>query len=286
MACNNWDLVTPHTIGGVSTAVSASTWAEHRPSDPVRALLTRDYVGFAQSASDGMRFLATPAPIVTVIVNTGAAFGGLPGAFVAGLSDAADVVDQSGAIECLELKVTPLGAYRLLGVPMAELTNDVVNLADVLGPDAARLTERLANTEGWAARFAVLDAFLLARAEAGPRPAREVAWAWQRLVATRGAVPVGELAAEVGWSRRHLVTRFHQQVGLPPKTAARVVRFSGLLCRAEGAEAGQWSRIAAECGYYDQAHMNRDFREFTGTTPTDYLARRVTSVQYAWVSAD
>jgi len=132
----------------------------------------------------------------------------------------------------------------------------------------------------------LLDAFLTARADAGPRPAREVAWAWHRLATTHGAVPVGDLAAEVGWSRRHLVSRFHQQVGLPPKTAARVIRFSHLLSRFGDAQAGQWSRIAAECGYYDQAHMNRDFREFAGTTPTDYLARRVTSVQYAWVAAE
>ena len=105
-------------------------------------------------------------------------------------------------------------------------------------------------------------------------------------------MPVGALAQEVGWSRRHLVTRFRQQVGLPPKTIARVVRFEGLLRRVAGTGGAAWSRIAAECGYYDQAHMNRDFREFAGTTPTEYLARlperaaqEVTSVQYAWVPA-
>ena len=260
--------------------------AEHRPSEPVRELLTRNYVSFTQPAGEQVRFLATPSPTVTVIVNTAAAFGGLPGTFVAGLSDAAEVVDQSGAIECIDLKLTPLGAYTLLGVPMSELTNRVTDLGDVLGPDTPRLTERLANTGGWAARFALLDAFLTARADAGPRPAREVSWAWQRLVATCGAVPVGDLAAEVGWSRRHLVTRFHQQVGLPPKTAARVIRFEHLLRRFAGTPAGRWSRIAAECGYYDQAHMIRDFREFAGTTPTDYLSRQVTSVQYPWVSAE
>jgi AraC-like DNA-binding protein len=281
------------TIGHVSTAVPALTYTEQRPSEPVRALLTRNYLAFAQPATVGERWLATPTPTVTVIVNTGAAFGGLPGSFVTGLADTHDVVDQFGAIECVDLKLTPLGAYKLLGVPMDELANEVVDLADVLGPDAARLTERLANTPGWAARFAVLDEFLLARAEAGPMPSPEVRWAWGRLVETAGAVPVGALAQEVGWSRRHLVTRFRQQVGLPPKTVARVVRFDELLRRVGRSRGAAWSRIAAECGYYDQAHMNRDFREFAGTTPTEYLARlpqraapEVTSVQYAWVPAD
>jgi AraC-like DNA-binding protein len=268
------------------------SYAEHRPSEPVRGLLTRNYLAFAQPAASVASWLATPTPTATVIVNTGAAFGGLPGAFATGLTDTYDVIEQSGPIECIDLKLSPLGAYTLLGVPMSELTNEVVELADLLGPAAARLTERLANTEGWAARFAVLDAFLAARAAAGPTPAVEVAWAWRRLVGTGGAVPVGTLAHEVGWSRRHLVTRFHQQVGLPPKTAARIIRFEGLLRRV-ATDGTAWSRVAAEAGYYDQAHMNRDFREFAGTTPTRYLARlpqrlagEVTSVQYAWVPAD
>lgn len=277
----------------MSAPVTALGQVESRPSEPVRRLLTRDYLGFSQPDSVAARWLATPTPTATVIVNTGAAFGGLPGAFATGLSDTHDVVEQFGAIECLDLKVTPLGAYTLLGVPMDELAGGVVELADVLGPDAARLTERLANTAGWPQRFAVLDEFLLARAAAGPVPAPEVAWAWRRLSETSGSVTVGALAEEVGWSRRHLVTRFRQQVGLPPKTIARIIRFEGLLRRVSAAGGADWSRIAAECGYYDQAHMNRDFREFAGTTPTAYLARlprrmgqEVTSVQYAWVPAD
>jgi AraC-like DNA-binding protein len=278
----------------VSTAVSASSFAERRPSEPVRGLLTRNYLGFTQPETNGERWLATPTPTTTVIMNTGAAFGGLPGAFVTGLTDTHAVVEQFGQIECIDLKLTPLGAYTLLGVPMDELANEVVDLADVLGPAGATLTERLADTAGWAERFAVLDAFLLARATAGPAPAPEVGWAWRRLVESGGAERIDALAHEVGWSRRHLVTRFRQQVGLPPKTVARIIRFERLLRRVGTAGRAEWSRIAAESGYYDQAHMNRDFREFAGTTPTEYLARlpgqqpagEVTSVQYAWVPAE
>ena len=277
----------------MSTAVSGWTISECRPSEPVRGLLNRNYLGFTQPAASGVRWLATPTPTTTVIINTGAAFGGLPGSFVTGLSDTYAVIEQFGNIECVDLKLAPLGAYRLLGVPMDELTGEVVELADVLGPDAGRLTERLANTSGWPERFAVLDAFLLDRTENGPAAAPEVGWAWRQLVESGGAVPIGALAHEVGWSRRHLVTRFRQQVGLPPKTAARIIRFENLLRRVGTAGRADWSRTAAECGYYDQAHMNRDFREFAGTTPTEYLARlpqraaqEVTSVQYAWVPAD
>lgn len=258
----------------------------------MRALLARDYLGFSQPATTSERWLATPTPTATVIINTGAAFGGLPPAFAAGLTDTHDVVEQHGAIECVDLKLTPLGAYTLLGVPMSELTGQVVDLSSVLGADGRRLTERLAGAPDWATRFDVLDEFLLRRADCGPTPASEVGWAWRRLVNSGGNVPVGALAAEVGWSRRHLVTRFRQQVGLAPKTVARIVRFETLLRRLRTANRGQVAEIAAACGYYDHAHMNRDFREFAGITPTEFIQRlperlpgEFTSVQYTWVPA-
>jgi len=93
-----------------------------------------------------------------------------------------------------------------------------------------------------------------------------------------------DLADEVGWSRRHLIARFRQQVGLPPKTLSRIVRFAGLARRLEAPDRPGLARLATEAGYYDQTHLNREFREFTGTTPTSFSARQrggieVTSVQ-------
>jgi len=254
-----------------------------RPSRPIGELVDRDYIAFSQPAGTEERWLATPGTSVTLILNLGSAFGGLPHSFAAGLTDTAGIVEQDGEIACLDLKLSPLGAYTLLGVPMSELTGRVVDLDDLL-PGGRRLVERLIEQPTWRRRFDVVDAFLLDRLEHAPRPADEVAFAWHRLTATRGAVPIGALAEEVGWSRRHLVARFRQQVGLPPKTIARILRFEHLLNRLRRGPV-DLTRLAAECGYYDQSHMNRDFREFAGTTPSDYLARMVTSVQYSWVSA-
>jgi AraC-like DNA-binding protein len=255
-----------------------SEYLRRAPDRRVRGLLDRDYIGFSQPASTHERWLATPGQTVTVILNAGTGFGGLPRSFAAGLTDTCGVIDQGGEIECVDLKLTPLGAYTLLGAPMDELTNTVVDLDDLL-PHAGRLAE----APTWSKRFALLDELLLDRAEHGPRPAGEAAWVYRRLAESHGAVPIGALAAEVGWSRRHLVTKFRQQVGLPPKTLARIMRFQHLLSSLTAQ--ANWTRLADECGYYDQAHLNRDFREFAGTTPTDYLARLVTSVQYTWVPA-
>jgi methylphosphotriester-DNA--protein-cysteine methyltransferase len=113
-----------------------------------------------------------------------------------------------------------------------------------------------------------MDQFLLHRLTIGPQPSPEVVWAWKRLVASGGAVPIARIADEVGWSHRHLITRFRQQVGLRPKTAARLVRFDGVWRSIDQRRPLDWG---ADTGYADQAHLVRDFREFTGTTPVEFL---------------
>jgi AraC-like DNA-binding protein len=157
---------------------------------------------------------------------------------------------------------------------MHELFGRVVPLDTVL--DCGTLLEELAEADGWEARFARLDAELARRLEDAPPVHPAVAAAYTRLSATRGAVPVGVLASELGWSRRHLAARFRDDVGVSPKSLARLLRFRHAL---ELLGHRDLAGVAYECGYYDQAHFNRDFRAFAGATPGELLARRLPSVQ-------
>jgi AraC-like DNA-binding protein len=156
---------------------------------------------------------------------------------------------------------------------MDELSGQLVDAVDVVGADGRRLGEQLREASSWRRRFALVDQFLLERLDRGPRPSPEVGRAWERLVATGGAVPIGQLAKEVGWSHKHLIARFTRQVGLRPKTAARLVRFDGVWRRLDQRRPLDWGQVAAEVGYADQAHLIRDFRQFTGTTPIEFLAQ-------------
>jgi transcriptional regulator GlxA family with amidase domain len=105
------------------------------------------------------------------------------------------------------------------------------------------------------------------------RPSPDVEWAWRRLRATGGLLPVGSLARELGCSRRHLIGRFREQIGPAPKTAARLVRFQRTVRLLERHDRGRFAEIAQRCGYYDQAHMNREFRQLAGTAPGELVAR-------------
>jgi AraC-like DNA-binding protein len=196
-------------------------------------------------------------------------------AFVSGVSDSYAVVDSFGSQRGVQVDLTPLGAFMLLGRPMHELANRAVALEDVLGPEGERLPERLDDAAGWDARFSAVEEVLLRRFSVARPATPDVAWAWRRLVQSEGRLAVGELAAELRCSRRHLGARFGEQIGLPPKTLARLLRFGRAVRLLRAVPRPELARIATECGYYDQAHLNRDFRDFAGMTPSAFLAARL-----------
>ncbi|MGD9529399.1 helix-turn-helix domain-containing protein [Pseudonocardia sp.] len=198
-------------------------------------------------------------------------------AMVGGLHDSPAVIAQGRAATGLQLALTWRGARALLGLPAGVLAGDVVDLGAVLGSRSATLQDRLASAPDWPARFALLDDALLAlatrgRGEAGV--AAEVRYAWDRLVATGGTQRIEPLAREIGWSRRHLAERFRTEIGLPPKSAARVIRFERACARLLTPSRPSLATVAADGGYADQAHLARDFRELAGLTATGWLAER------------
>lgn len=173
----------------------------------------------------------------------------------------------------LQIELTPLGAYRAFGIPMHHVAGELVDLADVLGRDSRRLGDRIRDAGTWDERFDAIDRFLLGRVAAAPVVAGGVAFAWRRLVASGGAAPIRAICREVGWSHKHLISRFRQQTGLTPKRAARVIRFERVLRRIAGAARMDVAQLAAECGYSDQAHLTREFAEFAGMTPGAAIRR-------------
>jgi AraC-like DNA-binding protein len=187
--------------------------------------------------------------------------------FTGGLSDSYVDTHNAGVGRGVQLMLDPLVAGRLLGVPLGELANRVVALDDLGGRDLKELPERLATASSWPERFAVLDDVFGRRLAAAPPVDPRLARAWSVLSGSGGRVPVERLAAEVGWSRRHLATVTRRELGLSPKRLARVLRFDRAYAMRGRAATEGWATVAAECGYYDQAHLIRDFHDFAGVTP-------------------
>jgi len=196
-------------------------------------------------------------------------------AWISGLHSGHLITDSPHGSWLSGVRLTPEGAYRLLGENPAGLADRVVDLDTVFGPSAEGLVDRLRSAPDARARFRIMEGLIRARLVEAPEWEREVRWAVGALQASQGGAPIAFLAEEVGWSRQRLHERFVNSVGLAPKLFARVLRF-GQAVRAIGDLARpDMAAIAAEAGYHDQSHFIRDFREFTGFTPGDYLRRRV-----------
>jgi AraC-like DNA-binding protein len=191
--------------------------------------------------------------------------------FVAGVHDTPALTEHGGEGHGLEVYFSPLGARRFFGMPMGELTRQVVELEDLIGREAGELAERLYDVSDWSARLAMLERVVAKRVLAAPPLSSELEWAWRRLHRSDGAVPIAALADELGWSRRHLSASVGRELGMPPKALARILRFERAVARLR--DGAPLADVALESGYYDQAHFNRDFRAFAGTTPAEH--RRV-----------
>jgi len=246
----------------------------------------RSYVGYSSSTGGVARRRHSPSGIVPLIITLGPRIGIVEDAarkgpatyvdaFIAGMHDVYALSESPGEACGIQIDFTPLAGYLLLGRDMSDLTNRAVALEDVFGAEGPHLRERLLDEPRWEERFRIVDGFVARRLERAKPASPAVAWAWRRLNETAGSAPVGELAREIGWSRKHLAARFREQIGLPPKAVARILRFQAAERAINaGVELG-WSDLAARCGYYDQAHLIRAFREFAGVTPGEYVARRL-----------
>ncbi|MFI0450377.1 helix-turn-helix domain-containing protein [Actinomadura sp. 6N118] len=229
--------------------------------------------GFGVGDLDALRMV--PHPAVTLLLDFGA---GSPvidcaagrqqrGSMVAGpgLGSGGAVRARGENLQCVQVRLSPVIARAVLGTSPADLDGAVVSLADLWGREASQIREQLGDVSSWQDRFALTDALLARRHEAGPPVDPEVAWAWQRILSSRGRARVDGLAAEVGWSRKRLWSRFRSQLGLPPKRAVKLVRFDHAAHRLVAGEGA--AQVAADAGYADQSHLHRDVMELTGATP-------------------
>lgn len=257
-------------IGWVEIAVSAAGDTRRYVATGLGlgGLLAGNGVSGTEAASSQGPLVVPAEPTVSLVVDlSGARSDGFVTA--AGRMYRSAAPKASGSAAWVSLNLTLPGAFRLLGGGLGELDRPVHGLAEVLGARGAELAERVGEAPTWERRFTVVHDFLLRQETLGGAPSPEVLLAWRRLVDSKGTVPVGALADEVGWSSQHLVRTFRRSFGRPPKTLARLLRLRATLRRVRAE--GTWRQAAFDAGYYDQAHFTRDLREFTGTTPGRYV---------------
>lgn len=239
-------------------------------------------VGYSETGRGHLRHVEPASLDIPLVISFGEPFaiglGRAPGdndrfgSFASGLFAGPVTIDSFGASNCLQINFTPIGARRFFGVPMSDLAERMVTLDDALGADGKALRDELGNAGEWERRFDIAERFVLARIGKAHARSPEVVWAYNRIAASGGRVRITSIAERLGWSRKHLAQQFAREVGLGPKSVARIARLNRAIAAWRTDQTG-WADISADCGYADQAHMTREFRDLAGAAPAAWAGR-------------
>jgi AraC-like DNA-binding protein len=251
-----------------------------RPPAPHLRAYVRDLCGYTEHTPGGVRRREFPGAQVVVVFEFGPPVriaqpgpsnraGSFPGGFVAGLDGVYAETEHDGFQRGLQVNMTPVGARLFLGLPMSELAGRVVSLRDLLPREHRSLSFRMAELPTWDARIDLAEQVIEQRIAASRCEVGVVSWAYRRIEASGGALDMRTLTRELGYSQKHVIRMFHEHVGIAPKLLARIVRFECLIQHLRHGGLGTWADLALEFGYYDQSHLARDVKEFTGATPTE-----------------
>lgn len=237
------------------------------------------YRGFWTKLPEPRRWLGLPGGVVSLVLgfdtdwrlsvhdladDTEKSFTSL----VAGLDTKARIYEHRGSAYGLDVALAPWVAFTAFGVDMGDLAGAVVEFDHLLSDRVHQLTSALVALPDWEQRFQLLDDVLSTWIGSGCAWSPQVEWAYNELIRSRGTIPVRKLAEGAGWSRRQLEYLFREQVGLSPKSTARVIRFRNVVRLLTAG----WTplRTATACGFSDQAHLTREFKTFTGLTPNRF----------------
>jgi len=174
-------------------------------------------------------------------------------------------------------------AHPFYDFPMSELANLVVDAGIVFGNKLHELREHLLNTLSVPQMFVLVEHFLLQQAGDSLHAntqAKCIEYAISNIVNQPNIQGFQNLTSQVGYSQKHFIDLFKKQVGVPPKQFLKIMRFQKAIQEIENTKSIQWSDIATESGFYDQAHFINDFKGFSGFTPSEYIRRKAETPNY------
>lgn len=195
-------------------------------------------------------------------------------AWISGLQQAPLYIESPRSVRLTGIRLRPAGALQFLGASPQEIALQVVDLEQVFGAWSERLRGQLADAPTPEKLLTVLASAAVRRCAAVPAVRPEVRAALAALEGHGGDARIRDLARACGWSERHFVHTFRREVGLAPKAFSRVLRFQRALTMLQVRPAIGLAIVAAECGYFDQAHMARDFTAFADAPPAEARSRQ------------
>ena len=255
----------------------------HQPSPPLSQYV--ELFWFVHTTMPYNREKILPSKNIELMFNFGAPFRNYADedttqfdlkkrCWVAGLQNSFILNEPIAETNMIGVRFKPGGAFPFLGLPMQEIQNHVLDMDLIWGSLIEEWREQLLTLSTPQERFRHLERLLLARLDDKRRDVQLVQAVASRLASVSGHYSIRIASDEVGISQKHLITLFKKQVGMSPKQFARLLKFQSVLHAIDPTKPINWGEIAFACHYYDQAHFNRDFKQFTGLTPATYVSNR------------
>ncbi len=184
----------------------------------------------------------------------------------------------------LVVQFHPSGAFPILHLPINELQNQVVDADIVLGNSIYELREQLMEEHHIDKKIQLVENWLLQRLKDQSTPESVIQYAVALTIQYPSELSISEIKNKIGYSHRHFIQLFKKHVGLSPKQYQRIVRFNKVLESINNGENISWPQLSLSCGYYDQAHFIKEFKEFSGLNPKEYLYEKGEYANYVPVS--
>ena len=178
------------------------------------------------------------------------------------------------------IRFRPGGAYPFFGFPISELSEYVTELDLIWGRLVYDIRDQLMGIASPEARLVELESFLLQQAKRSLEANRLISFAVHQLQRSPQFLAIRDLASTIGITQKHLISQFEKVVGLRPKSFARVCKFQKVVNAIEQQKEIEWAALAADCGYYDQAHFIHEFQTFSGLKPSAYVTQRGEYLNY------
>ena len=185
------------------------------------------------------------------------------------------LIEYQTPVRVVGVHFKPWGISPFVDMPSSELRDRWLPVDAVWERSLDRMHDRIASATSTGEILQILEDELRSRLVPAPSRGLElVDHTAGRLESSWGAVPVGALTDSAGVSGNHLATQFKSHLGVTPKRVARIYRFARLILSVDALHPVDWPQLAQAAGYFDQAHFSKEFKDFTGHTPTAYLALR------------
>ena len=200
------------------------------------------------------------------------------GAIVSGAQGRGLVPAKEASIIGVHFK--PGGAFPFLGLPAGDLSDTHVDLETLWGSSARQLREHLCEAKTSVARFKLLHEALLRRLSHSVENHYAVSAALEMFGNNEARPTIREAAKYLGLSQRRFIQVFKAEVGLTPKLFSRIQRFQQTRTSIQRTLSPNWAALALDFGYFDQSHLIREFLEFSGLSPADYLTAQKSGQLY------